>query len=549
MSQLALGTRVLSPPTTRYPRPTTPVRARTFSSTYFSLETCQTPSPSPAGASTSPTAAVERVMAPTQASNSHKRPALRLRIRHAARVGHSDIGGDVERTEIVGPGTGEATTHILCESPAEIDASDDHAAPRPTATASTSTPQKPKRASSFTFGDRASYDPEIAARASSLAFSNRVSLNDFVPLKTKADGSVTPRSILKNREGRIMSADSSTGSLGAPAKRVTWRDQESVLTIEKRKSQWKTGQRITTRVGNMGRTLRRHSTDAAAVLRTAAGSVVRASSAIPGLAFLRQPWDYDYPPSEEDEERVRPPSPDIDWTAAGRAYTVEDLRREFPTLTLDNEDSVRAQPRGRRGRSPIMECYPSSSMSRTSSVPIRGRHSNRRGRALSESSESSEESDELHWDARRFKIPPCVLGSRFRPQGPTFEETEEEMGAVLLHDDRASSTPKPCPPSSRQTSTASDDTLPSLDASFSSLDSESPCTPCTPCATSSVELPTLDEADEPTDAIVITPRPKTWALSPFRVPDGASVVVSALTYSIITRVLGLIYGFLIPFSY
>jgi hypothetical protein len=287
----------------------------------------------------------------------------------------------------------------------------------------------------------------------------------------------------------------------------------------------------------MGRSIRRHSTDAATLLRRAAGSVASAGSAIPGLAFFRQPWDYHYPPSDDEDVvvrvRRRAPSPDIDWIAAGRAYTAEDLDREYPPLAEVPDDSLRVPSRGRRS---VLGDAPSS-ISRAHSAPVRGRHT-RAARAGSDASDGSDDS-EPHWDARRWQTPAFILERRYRPQGPVFEEPDEDVRAALARPvDRPGSTAIGLrPPTSRNASTTSNDTLPSLDSSFCSLESEGPATPD---ASVVLQPPTPTTADTPDGAVVIAPRPtKVWPRPPLRAYTGGLGVmlssVSALTYSLVTH--------------
>ncbi|BEI82818.1 hypothetical protein CcaverHIS002_0306860 [Cutaneotrichosporon cavernicola] len=451
---LALGTRVLRPP--HPPRPI-PVRPRTYTSSY-------------------------NLFGPFEGQREAP-PALRLDLNIKAT---GDMGGG--SLAIVRPGVidGDPECNVLCicESPDALHASD-----HDTFLPSTSTTTRPRRAS-FTFGDK--YSPEIIARAAAACHADAPAV--AFQTRTQSESTISPRlkSILKKER---MNSDASLPF--GPRKRVTWSDEGSgssstlqtltetptQLAIELTEALEGQKKRTILRMPRIRvmQSLRRHSTDAATVLRRVAGSVASAGNAIPGVAYFRQPWDYHYPSSEDEEYPVRPSSPDIDWIAAGQAYTEEDLQREYPPLAIPDE-TVHEQ-RG-RGRASLIQ----PALSRVQSAPAGG---TRPSRAPSDASDTTDDS-EPHFDPRRFQLPPGILEGRYRR--PVFES----------HPEPTEPSPIERPTASRNASTTSNDTLPSLDSSFSSLASEGPEGPPTPSGS------ILLSDDMPEGAVVIGSRPK-WS--------------------------------------
>lgn len=379
---------------------------------------------------------------------------------------------------------------MLCESPTELDASNDVASassiphqsppsPRSSSPASEVTTKK-DRGASWTLGRK----PSISAQSiASTVWRRRAHKDkDDVP---ERDPCPTPKSILKktstdtSEAASIMSGishashastpsfltGSSVGSASAsasrPRKRVTWIDPVDIPPVPVP---------VPVRVGQ---NIRRHSVDAVdRVAKAATNLASMAAGAIP-FPLRRQVTEYEeWSSSEEEEQRL--PSPDIDWVEYGRAYTEEDLWRDFPTLYLNGARMARS------------ETSTETVVARPRRRPAR--ESKRDGDGDSDASDES-----LHWDATRMTTPRWLLEGEYRPKSDrrVFGDSEDEADGALE------------PPAKVL--------APSL-ASCDSIDSELIVTP-----SASMLLPQAEDSDSPSTgkdseempdgAVILVPKP------------------------------------------
>lgn len=385
---------------------------------------------------------------------------------------------------------------MLCESPTELEGSNDVTSSTsipqsiPSSLRSPSPPPDPlvtstqkSRSTTWTFGRTHSISAQSIA---STVWRRRPPKDKDKEDVVDADPCPTPKSILKKtsidtseaasimsgishtshastpsfRTASSMGSTSAAASTSRPAKRVTWIDPVDIPPVP-----------VPVRVRQ---NIRRHSVDAVDRVAKAATSLASmAAGAIP-FPLRRQVEEYEWSSSEEEEEERRP-SPDIDWVAYGRAYTEEDVLREYPPLYVNGD---------RRAPS-----------SRTSSDTVVGRPRRAIRRATGDNSDESD-AESVHWDATRMTTPAWLLEGKYRPKSdrPVFGEDDDD------DDNTHGALARPAK-----------GLAPSL-ASCSSIDSELVVTPSAsmllpPPVSSEEPAGAMDNDELPDGAVILVPKP------------------------------------------